>query len=120
MKRNFDMKSMKLIIDNFIDKNSLSGGLNNVKIQDLWKKDDALVTDVIEESENVYMYDVKRCAYAEMYQEMGLAEIGNLLSCTRDFEFIVGYDPTIEITRTKTIMGGDSHCDFHYVRKAKA
>ena len=29
-------------------------------------------------------------------------------------------DPTIEITRTKTIMGGDSHCDFHYVRKAKA
>lgn len=38
MKRNFDMKSMKLIIDNFIDKNSLSGGLNNVKIQDLWKK----------------------------------------------------------------------------------
>jgi hypothetical protein len=51
---------------------------------------------------------------------MGLAEIGNLLSCTRDFEFIVGYDPTIEITRTKTIMGGDSHCDFHYVRKAQA
>ena len=38
MKRNFDMKSMKLIIDNFIDKNSLSGGLNNVKIQGLWKK----------------------------------------------------------------------------------
>tara|TARA_Y100000758_G_C16012430_1_gene408099 strand:- start:382 stop:675 length:294 start_codon:yes stop_codon:yes gene_type:complete len=38
MKRNFDMKSMKLIIDNFIDKNSLSGGLNNVKIQGLWEK----------------------------------------------------------------------------------
>ena len=38
MKRNFDMKSMKLIIDNFIDKNSLSGGLNNVKIQGLWKE----------------------------------------------------------------------------------
>jgi hypothetical protein len=38
MKRNFDMKSMKLIIDNFIDKNSLNGGLNNVKIQGLWKE----------------------------------------------------------------------------------
>ena len=94
--------------------------LTFIAIQDLWKKDDALVTDVIEESEEVYTYEVKRCAYAEMYQEMGLAEIGNLLSCTRDFEFIVGYDPTIEITRTKTIMGGDSHCDFHYVRKAQA
>jgi len=45
----------------------------------------------------------------------------NLLTfIARDFEFIVGYDPTIEITRTKTIMGGDSHCDFHYVRKAQA
>ena len=38
MKKYFDMKSMKLIIDNFIDKNSLSGGLNNVKIQGLWEK----------------------------------------------------------------------------------
>jgi hypothetical protein len=73
---------------------------------------------VIEESEKGYTYEVTRCAYAERYQEMGLAEIGNLLSCTRDFEFIVGYDPSIEITRTKTIMGGDSHCDFHYVRKS--
>ena len=38
MKRNFDTKSIKLIIDNFIDDNSLSGGLNNVKIQRLWEK----------------------------------------------------------------------------------
>jgi hypothetical protein len=94
--------------------------LTFIAIQDLWKKDDALVTTVVEESEEVYTYEVTRCAYAEMYQEMGLAEIGNLLSCTRDFEFIVGYDSSIEITRTKTIMGGDSHCDFHYVRKAQA
>ena len=32
MKRNSDTKSIKLIIDNFINNNSLSGGLNNVKI----------------------------------------------------------------------------------------
>tara|TARA_B100000929_G_scaffold266713_1_gene234535 strand:- start:148 stop:441 length:294 start_codon:yes stop_codon:yes gene_type:complete len=38
MKRNFDAKNIKLIIDNFIDTNSLSGGLNNVKIQGLWEK----------------------------------------------------------------------------------
>ena len=37
MKRNSDTKSIKLIIDNFINNNSLSGGLNNVKIQGLWK-----------------------------------------------------------------------------------
>ncbi len=43
--------------------------LTFIAIQDLWKKDDALVTTVIEESEEVYTYEVTRCAYAEMYQE---------------------------------------------------
>ena len=38
MKRNFDTKSLKSVLDKLIDKNSLSSGLNNVKIQSLWKK----------------------------------------------------------------------------------
>lgn len=88
-----------------------------IAIQDLWKQDDALVTDTLEESDDTYTYEVHRCAYAEMYKEMGLAEIGTLLSCVRDAEFIVGYDPSIEMTRTHTIMEGAKSCDFHYARK---
>mgnify|MGYP005696017987 FL=1 len=38
MKRNFDAKSLKSVLNKLIDKNSLSSGLNNVKIQSLWKK----------------------------------------------------------------------------------
>ena len=38
MKRNFDTKSLKSVLNNLIDKNSLNSGLNNVKIQSLWKK----------------------------------------------------------------------------------
>ena len=38
MKRNFEIKSLKSVLDNLIDKNSLNDGLNNVKIQSLWKK----------------------------------------------------------------------------------
>ena len=38
MKRNFETKSLKSVLGNLIDKNSLNDGLNNVKIQSLWKK----------------------------------------------------------------------------------
>jgi hypothetical protein len=55
-----------------------------------------------------------------MYKDMGLADIGKLLSCTRDYEFIAGYDPSIELTRTQTVMEGATHCDFRYARKADA
>ena len=46
--------------------------------------------------------------------EMGLAEIGGLLSCGRDGTFCTGYDPRIKLERTQTIMQGASHCDFRY------
>ena len=88
-----------------------------IAIQDLWKQDDALITTTVTENDDEYAYDVHRCAYAEMYKEMGLADIGALLSCTRDEDFIVGYEPGIELTRTQTIMEGASHCDFRYVRR---
>lgn len=88
-----------------------------IAIQDLWKADDALVTTTVVESDDEYVYEVHRCAYAEMYKEMGLGDIGALLSCTRDEDFIVGYDPGIELTRTQTVMEGAPFCDFRYVRR---
>ena len=60
------------------------------------------------------IFDVERCRYAEMYKEMGLGEIGHLLSCQRDATFCQGYDPRLKFTRSQTIMQGASHCDFRY------
>lgn len=85
-----------------------------VALQTLWEQDDALKVDIIASDANHYDYDVHRCRYAEMYHEMGLGEIGHLLSCNRDELFIVGYDPSVELTRTQTIMQGASHCNFRY------
>ncbi|QGZ65261.1 L-2-amino-thiazoline-4-carboxylic acid hydrolase [Paraburkholderia acidisoli] len=85
-----------------------------VALQVLWEKDDALTVAVRREDETHYDYDVHRCRYAEMYHEMGLGEIGHLLSCARDALFIEGYDPRIELTRTTTIMQGGPRCDFRY------
>ncbi|HAZ77457.1 MAG TPA: 2-amino-thiazoline-4-carboxylic acid hydrolase, partial [Enterobacteriaceae bacterium] len=90
-----------------------------VDLQYLWEKDNALDVRVIEDDGQRYDYDVTRCRYAEMYHEMGLGEIGHLLSCARDDKFIVGYAPDVELTRTQTIMSGAPCCDFRYRVKDK-
>ena len=79
-----------------------------------WTANGALEVQIHEETDSVLRYDVVRCRYAEMYREMGLAEIGHLLSCGRDGTFCTGYDPRIRLTRTRTIMQGASRCDFSY------
>ncbi len=82
--------------------------------QSLWTKGGALDVDVQEKSDTTYRFNVTRCGYAEMYREMGLGDIGHLLSCHRDGTFCEGYDPRLKLTRTQTIMQGASHCDFSY------
>ena len=80
----------------------------------LWTRDDALTIEVIADEPGVFDFNVTRCRYAETYRAMGLGAIGDLLSCGRDAAFCEGYDPRVSLTRTQTIMGGASHCDFRY------
>ncbi|PZW45964.1 L-2-amino-thiazoline-4-carboxylic acid hydrolase-like protein [Humitalea rosea] len=87
---------------------------NFAAIQPLWTREDALRIEPIAQDAETLDFNVTRCRYAELYHSMGLGEIGHLLSCNRDGTFIEGYDPRIEMTRTKTIMKGASHCDFRY------
>ena len=82
--------------------------------QELWLRGGALERDIIEESDTRYRFNVTRCKYAEMYRDMGLGEIGHLLSCQRDGTFCEGYDKRLTLKRTQTIMQGASHCDFDY------
>ncbi len=79
-----------------------------------WRLGDALVVEVKEQTAESYVFNVTRCRYAEMYREMGLGDIGHLLSCQRDGTFCEGYDKRLKLTRTQTIMQGASHCDFNY------
>ncbi|MFX8852579.1 L-2-amino-thiazoline-4-carboxylic acid hydrolase, partial [Acinetobacter baumannii] len=69
--------------------------------------------------ETHFDFNVVRCRYAEMYRQMGLGEIGPLLSCNRDGAFCDGYDPKLKLTRSQTIMEGASHCDFRYRYEAE-
>lgn len=81
----------------------------------LWEKDAALERDILHKSPERLDYNITRCAYAEMYREMGLGDIGHLLSCNRDGAFCTGFSEDIELTRTQTIMEGADFCDFRYV-----
>jgi len=86
-------------------------------IQPRWTAEDALRTEVLRSTDDAFDFNVTRCRYAEMYRDMGLAELGAILSCNRDGSFCEGYDPKLKLTRTQTIMGGAEHCDFRYVRE---
>ena len=79
-----------------------------------WSKGDALTKEQIYASENRLEFNVTRCKYAETYSEMGLSHIGAILSCGRDGSLCEGYNPDVTLTRTQTIMGGATHCDFRF------
>jgi hypothetical protein len=82
--------------------------------QALWKVGGAMEMDIKEQTEKRWVFNVTRCRYAEMYRDMGLGEIGHLLSCQRDATFCEGYDKRLRLTRTQTIMQGANHCDFKF------
>ncbi len=79
-----------------------------------WQAGDALAVTLHAQNANELDFDVTHCAFADMYRELGLGELGFVLSCNRDGGFSKGFNPEIALTRTQTIMGGASHCDFRF------
>ena len=96
-------------------KGAETGVAHFASLMELWRRDDALAMDITRQDATHFDFNVTRCRYAETYREMGLGELGAVLSCNRDGAFCGGYDKRLKLTRTQTIMGGASHCDFRYV-----
>ena len=82
-----------------------------------WKKGDAIEMEVLSKTEGDFAFNITRCCYAEMYTDLGIPELGVLLSCNRDFALIEGFNADIKLTRSQTIMEGETHCDFRYKLK---
>ena len=90
-------------------------GLNHfIKTLQFWTRNDALEIEVIEESDDVLSFNVTRCRYAELYESLGIRDIGTIFSCARDYALIEGFNPDVSLTRTQTIMEGAPFCDFRY------
>ena len=79
-----------------------------------WTRGGALEIEVVEQTETTFAFNVTRCKYAEMYRDLGDADLGARMSCNRDGTMVEGFNPDISFTRTQTIMNGASHCDFVY------
>ena len=85
-----------------------------VKLYELWTAEDALEIDVIEQTDQSFKFNVTGCLYAKMYRNMGIADLGSVLSCGRDKHFCGGFNPNLQLERTQTIMRGADFCDFRY------
>ena len=77
-------------------------------------REGSLVVDVVENDDAHFGFNVTRCKFMEMYEEMGARDLGFLLSCGRDFAMFEGMAPDLAFDRTQTRMQGASHCDFRY------
>jgi hypothetical protein len=79
-----------------------------------WRRGGSLEVKELKRTPQEYSFNVTRCRYAEMYRDMGYSELGEIFSCTRDFEFSRGFNSRIRLKRTQTIMQGAAFCDFRY------
>ena len=75
---------------------------------------EALEIEVKEVAPDRLTYIVTRCRYAETYREMGLAEIGALMSCNRDAAFSLDDNPAMTLEHRETLMNGGRRRDFRY------
>jgi len=82
-----------------------------------WFRGGALEIEELKRDENEWRFNVTRCRYAELYRELGMADLGATLSCNRDGALVDGFADDIEFERSQTIMQGAHHCDFHYRKK---
>ncbi len=73
-----------------------------------------LAIDTLREDAEHLEFNVVGCRFAEMYRRIGAADLGFLLSCSRDFALSEGYSEGLHLDRTQTIMQGAATCDFRY------
>ncbi len=77
-----------------------------------WQAGGAYDMDVLESSDRVYRFNITRCMYVDMYERLGLRDLGVILSCRRDYKLVEGFNPGLKLDRSRTIMAGDGVCDF--------
>jgi len=73
------------------------------QVSGVWAAGGSLDIELIGKSEERLNFNVTRCRYAEFSKELGLAELGYLFHCNRDFAMVKGFSPSLSLARTQTI-----------------
>jgi hypothetical protein len=84
-------------------------------VQEVWAREEALQITLHSITHDRLAFDVHRCRYAELYETLGIRNMGVHLSCCRDAAFARGFNASIQMDRTQTIMEGAAFCDFRFV-----
>lgn len=82
------------------------------KQEEAWTANDALEIEEKAADDCTLYQTIKRCAYVDMYERIGMRDMGYTLSCMRDEYFYQGFNPEMVMTRSKTLMTGGDCCDF--------
>ena len=88
-----------------------------VRLAGSWRGEGDLTIEVLRSDSRHHDFNVTRCRFAEMYREMGLGDMGYILSCGRDSFVVEGFNPRIKLNRSQTIMEGAPFCDFRYTER---
>ncbi len=74
--------------------------------------------DVVEKTPRVVEVRVRRCLWAQTFREANAGDIGYAMVCHTDFAAAPAFNPKMRMTRTKTLMQGDDHCNHRWVVEA--
>ena len=100
-----------------------AAGLSNgvtLSLRDLWSVwqdlggDGRLDLHLDQLDERTLRFHVDRCAYADAYENLGLAEAGIAFSCRRDRPFAEALVPGVRVEQSETILEGSTRCEFVY------
>lgn len=86
-------------------------------IQEVWAGDGTMELSNVQLTGEALEFHVTSCRYADLYKRLGIEKLGCVMSCSRDFPFMDGFNPEIELVRSQTIMEGAATCDFRYRKK---
>lgn len=83
-------------------------------VREVWAREEALHIRFHSITPERLAFDVQRCRYAELYDTLGIGDMGVHLSCCRDAAFAQGFNAAIQMQRTQTIMERAASCDFRF------
>jgi hypothetical protein len=85
--------------------------------EELWASGGSLDIQIVSQADDHLDFNLTRCLYAQFYQQMGLADLGYRVHCSRDHAMVVGFSEGLELARSQSLMEGAGSCDFRYRKK---
>ena len=98
----------KTPINNFEDFKKAITGILNTAFKD------SVTYETTENTDKKLTFIITECMFAKTFNELKEPEFGYSSGCHGDFEMAKALHPKVKLTRTKTLMQGDDHCDICY------